>query len=139
MSILKIKKILETKEKLAKIKASKSLQGINLKKENIRKIGIFRDGYLSTTRKIGELDGFALQNTSKFINNLEYIALSEEKHIEHDKIVYNKLNSDWMKSYNKLKQSSKVIENRGIESAFIMEYDNLFDLINTHIILLKRR
>lgn len=129
MSILKIKKILKTKEKVAKLNASKLLNDINNKKNNIDAIDNYRKAYLATGRKIENLSGYEMANIETFINNMASVSIIESHDRERLESLHAEKMEIWKKCANKTKICDELVYNIGIENASKKE-EELTEKIN---------
>ena len=129
MSILKIKKILKTKEKIAKLNASKILNDINNKKKNIDAIDDYRKAYLATGRKIENLSGYEMANIETFIKNMASVSIIEVNDRERLEMLLTEKMKIWKKCANKTKVCNELVYNIGIENASKKE-EELTEKIN---------
>jgi hypothetical protein len=136
MSILKIKKLLNTKEKVARLKANKILNEINNKKSNISAIDDYRRAYLATSRKIKDISGYDLSNIEAFTGNMAGVSAIETNDIERLRGIYDSRVDFWKKCLKKSNICDEMIYNIGIDNASIIE-EGLTDEINWLNILKK--
>lgn len=136
MSIHKIKKILKTKEKVAKLKADKLLNDINNKKNNIDTIDGYRMAYLSTGRKIKDISGYELANIESFTGNMANVSVIEREDKARMNLIYEEKVREWKICANKTKICEEMIYNIGMDNAYIIQ-EELTDKINWLNILKK--
>lgn len=129
MSLQKIKKLLETKERVAKLKADKAMNDVLHKKKNIGAIDDYRKAYLAAGRKIKNISGYELANIESFIGNMANVSAIEGEECDSLRVIQGNLAGEWQKCLKKATICNEMVYNIGINNAYIKQ-EELTENIN---------